>query len=505
MESRFLADKLSRGETTSNMQIVVIDIFGYALRRAHAQLAAILAMTTCFRSAIDVTGESYAVAMAHLDAHVQRDTIMLPTGTGLAASFPFGLPGVSLDFVDSLLEAVRSHNAGVGRCSVFEASFYCDCHSLLLPCIGISEGPTVLYRDVNDMINVAGDTVIAATSIASLAEPAQVFLTDIAHRTLVEYIPRRSKHFRPYYEVETASGAHRDIHQYVSMTVAGLNTNPAAGLGVMKDDQPSDIADATGTHRSSAGNSVSEGVAEPPDTPPSFRHARDMVTISGTAFAAGALASPSASLVVSGPFLIGATPVTQSDYELLMGRNPSRFSVANHPVESVSWFDAVQFCNALSAAEKRDAVYEISGSEVVADPTRCGYRLPSEAEWEMCCRSADKADQPYGALESVAWYGRNAGGTTHPVGALDPNRGVFDLLGNVWEWCGDWFQPGYPPGTLTDYTGPPEGFQRVLRGGSWRDIPLCVTPVFRHHAVPSKRDSTIGFRLARTVTDPRGV
>ncbi|HTZ87311.1 MAG TPA: SUMF1/EgtB/PvdO family nonheme iron enzyme [Solirubrobacteraceae bacterium] len=499
-ESRLLTDKLADGDTTSSMQIVVMDIFGYASRRAHAQLTAMLAMTACFRAAIDATGAPYAAKLAKLNAHIQNDSVMLPTGTGLAVAFPFGVPGVSMDFVDNLLRIVARHNAELGACAVFDAGCWCDCHPLLLPCIGVSEGPTVLYRDVNNMINVAGDTVIAAISVAALAEPAQVFLTDTAHRTVLEYVPGRSGQFRPYFRVELTTGAHENVHQYANANADGLNTHPAAGLGVMEEELAPDAADATAVVEQAGDEAEAVRTAVSTD----LRCVRDLVAVGEATFDAGPRNAPSASLAITRPFLIGATLVTQADYELVTGRSPSRFPTADHPVESVSWFDAVQFCNALSALEQRKAVYEISGSDVVADPTRDGYRLPSEAEWELCCRTGDGSDQPYGPLDSVAWYGRNAEGSTHPVAALDHNRGVFDLLGNVWEWCGDWFQPGYPPDTLTNYTGPPEGFQRVLRGGSWRDLPDCVTPTYRHHAVPSKRESTIGFRIVRSVTHPIG-
>lgn len=166
-------------------------------------------------------------------------------------------------------------------------------------------------------------------------------------------------------------------------------------------------------------------------------------------------------------FLIGVGPVTQLEYEVVTGKNPSHFKGPEHPVEEVSWLDAVQFCNAISRAGGLPEAYEIEGDTVrwlgLASP---GYRLPTEAEWEYACR-AGSTKKRYGPLNEIAWYDGNSGDSTHPVGKKMPNAfGLYDMLGNVWEWCWDWDGED-PAGEVADPVGPAEGSCRVNRGGSW--------------------------------------
>ena len=155
---------------------------------------------------------------------------------------------------------------------------------------------------------------------------------------------------------------------------------------------------------------------------------------------------------ITKPFFLGVYQVTQSQYAAVMGNNPSYFrgedlpaeSRGDLPVESVSWFDAVAFCKKLSAKEGKT------------------YRLPTEAEWEYACRAGSTA--PFagdGDINDIGWYQWNSGEMTHPVGLLQPNDwGFYDMQGNVWEWCSDWYAP-YPPGDATDPTGPATGTTRV--------------------------------------------
>jgi formylglycine-generating enzyme required for sulfatase activity len=142
----------------------------------------------------------------------------------------------------------------------------------------------------------------------------------------------------------------------------------------------------------------------------------------------------------------------------VMGTNPSNFKGSQNPVEKVSWDDAVEFCRNLSAmpAEKKAGYI---------------YRLPTEAEWEYACRAGTTTEYSFGdsdsALGDYAWYDENSGRTTHPVGGKKPNPwGLYDMHGNVFEWCQDW-HGDYPSGSVTDPTGAAVGSYRVYRGGSW--------------------------------------
>jgi formylglycine-generating enzyme required for sulfatase activity len=187
------------------------------------------------------------------------------------------------------------------------------------------------------------------------------------------------------------------------------------------------------------------------------------------------------------PFYLGVYEVTQEQYERVMGKNSSYFEGALNPVEQVSWEDAVEFCQKLSALPEEQAAGRV-------------YRLPTEAEWEYACRAGSTTKYSFGdndsQLEDHAWFGQNSGSKTHPVGEKEPNAwGLYDMHGNVWEWCSDWYGE-YPRIAVSDPTGPKEGSLRVSRGGSWtREAALCRS-AYRVGNYPSLRTSSLGFRLA---------
>ncbi len=152
---------------------------------------------------------------------------------------------------------------------------------------------------------------------------------------------------------------------------------------------------------------------------------------------------------ITKPFLIGQTQVTQSQWEAVMGSNPSHFKGGNLPVETVSWFDCIRFCNALSEAEGLQAVYDIGSGDqptVSLDFGRTGYRLPTEAEWEYAAKAGTELTYAgSNNVDEVAWLGSNSGGKTNPVGTKKPNMwGLHDMSGNVFEWCSDqWNDSAY--------------------------------------------------------------
>lgn len=162
---------------------------------------------------------------------------------------------------------------------------------------------------------------------------------------------------------------------------------------------------------------------------------------------------------ITKPFYMSKYEVTQEQYTALMVRNPSNFSGRNLPVEYVSWKEAVEFCSKLGS----------------------GFRLPTEAEWEYACRAGSETrfyygdDPNYSQLDQYAWYNSNSGKSTQAVGQKKPNAfGLYDMHGNVWEWCADWYADSLINTTSVDPTGPTSGETRVLRGGSWySDAALC--------------------------------
>jgi formylglycine-generating enzyme required for sulfatase activity len=221
---------------------------------------------------------------------------------------------------------------------------------------------------------------------------------------------------------------------------------------------------------------------------------------------------------ISKPFYLGVCEVTQAQYEAVMGNNPSTFSANGsgkdlvaghstdrHPVENVTWLEATRFCNKLSEKERKKPFYEIDGKEIrVPDWNGPGYRLPTEAEWEYACRANASTPMRFSfgndaaELGDYAWFKRNSDSRTHPTGLKKPNGfGLYDMHGNVWEWCWDWQAAGYdnqPP--ADDPTGPAGGSNRIFRGGSWYGPPRDCRSAFGEALAPGWRWGNLGFRLA---------
>jgi formylglycine-generating enzyme required for sulfatase activity len=188
------------------------------------------------------------------------------------------------------------------------------------------------------------------------------------------------------------------------------------------------------------------------------------------------------------PFYLGATLVTQAQYEAIMGNNPSRFKGPTNPVETVLWDDASNFCKKLSAK------------------TRQNVHLPSEAEWEYACRAGTKTLFSFGDDESqlgdYGWYLGNSGGTTHPVAQKKPNPwGLYDMHGNVWEWCAD-VHGDYPTQPVTDPQGAGSGPYRIVRGGCYLYGPVQCRSANRGFYAPVDRDIVCGLRVAASVSAP---
>lgn len=187
--------------------------------------------------------------------------------------------------------------------------------------------------------------------------------------------------------------------------------------------------------------------------------------------------------VITRPFYIGKGEVTQEAWAKVMGATPSRFAGKKHPVDNVSWFDCQEFVKKLNALWKE----------------RGQFRLPTEVEWEWACRAGSKTRFFYGDSDRVlvdyAWVD---GDGSHPVGGKKPNAwGLHDMCGNVYEWCGDWYEDGYGIGARRhDPAGPMSGESRVLRGGSWSDGfgDQCRT-ASRTHDHPESRMDRYGLRV----------
>jgi formylglycine-generating enzyme required for sulfatase activity len=261
-----------------------------------------------------------------------------------------------------------------------------------------------------------------------------------------------------------------------------------------------------------------------------------LIDVSGTPFTMGSPATELGrntnevehAVTLTRDFWIMTTEVTQQQFQDVMGYNQSWYSGCGMdcPVEYVSWHEVAAYANALSVLEGLGECYECSGTEPdflcspsgsYATPYDCpGYRLPTEAEWEYAARGGtttatyngnlddtngtfDPATcDPNVELEPIAWWCGNASNTTHPVGTKTANAyGLHDMLGNVYEWCHDWYG-AYPGGAETDPAGPPSGSNRVLRGGSWGNDARFARAAYRYDLTPGNRLTDFGGRILRS-------
>ncbi|MDR2941227.1 MAG: formylglycine-generating enzyme family protein [Treponema sp.] len=288
------------------------------------------------------------------------------------------------------------------------------------------------------------------------------------------------------------------------------------------------------------------GCSESSDNPKNSSNI-EMVRIPGGSFQMGdtkneghSYEKPVHKVTLTG-FYMGKYPVTEAQYQAVMGSNPSSYDdgldrepatgevQANRPVERVSWYNAIVFCNKLSMAENLSPAYSISGSTNPADwgsvPTSNnstwdavtivsgskGYRLPTEAQWEYAAKGGNGSPGNYSysgsnTVGEVAWFNENSEKTNnedgnrdlvmHEVGKKLPNGlGLYDMSGNVWEWCWDWYGE-YPSEAQTNPTGVASGSTRVIRGGAFFELAVYARSVSRSYG-PNPWNNIIGFRLVR--------
>ncbi|HDP34573.1 MAG TPA: hypothetical protein ENN29_05630 [Candidatus Hydrogenedentes bacterium] len=250
-------------------------------------------------------------------------------------------------------------------------------------------------------------------------------------------------------------------------------------------------------------------VLQPPTVGDSLAQDADVITtaggvkmqfISGGAFIMGdkndSTDRPAHEVVVSS-FYMDITPVTQMEYERLMGMNPSKFPGARQPAEQIFWYDAARYCNARSKEEGLEPAY--SETDWSCNFESDGYRLPTEAEWEYAARANTTTAYFFGndpaQLGVYAWYNDNAGDKPRDVARRRPNPwGLYDILGNVWEWCNDFYQKDYyNHSPKKDPRGPEKGEQKVLRGGCWNSSAKSCLVAYRYYESPGYTDACFGY------------
>ena len=192
---------------------------------------------------------------------------------------------------------------------------------------------------------------------------------------------------------------------------------------------------------------------------------------------------------ISRPFYLGICEVTVAQFDKVMGMRPSHWKADNNPIEQVSWEQVTSFCRELSASAAEQQAGRV-------------YRLPTEAEWEYACRAGSQTPFSFGSNPEefgvYGWFLKNSDSRSHSVGQKKPNSfGLYDMHGNVWEWCQDWYGE-FETGFSVDPTGPVSSFSRVRRGGSWEHPPRQGRSSHRSYLPPDYRYCKLGFRVALT-------
>jgi formylglycine-generating enzyme required for sulfatase activity len=235
----------------------------------------------------------------------------------------------------------------------------------------------------------------------------------------------------------------------------------------------------------------------------------EFIFIQGGTFTMGSPASEQNRYDNEGPehqvtvssFYIGKYEVTQKEYHDAMEINPSEHKGENLPLENITWYETVTYCNERSRREGLILAYTINGENVTWNRNANGYRLPTEAEWEYAAKGGNKHSvflyAGSGNADSAGWHSSNSGGRSHQVGTKAANAlGIFDMSGNVGEMCWD-FHSGYSGVAQTDPQGAAAGTYRVGRGGCWFYGAQYLRTGFRAYITPVMRYSFVGFRLAR--------
>ena len=278
----------------------------------------------------------------------------------------------------------------------------------------------------------------------------------------------------------------------IALIVSGtLALLPGCGRKTENDPPPQTGATAPVTRSTASGVTNQTGIDSK----------AEMVRISGGRFMMGDKAEVDATPheVLVSPFYIDKYLVTQEQYQKVMGTNPSRWKGDKNPVEQVRWSDAVRFCNKRSELEGLQPCYDLKTWKCNFDAN--GYRLPTEAEWEYACRAGTTTAYFFGdapsKLGDYAWFDKNSGGHPRPVGQKQTNPwGLYDMCGNLWEWCNDFYKVDYYQEAPREHPrGPAQGETKVVRGGAWRFSAESCRSGYRYNENPGYSDVCFGYDI----------
>jgi len=496
------------------MQVVFVDIVSYSERQPYAQLNVIDAFMRSLEESISETAKEFIKYTNGKNIILRRDMIILPSGDGAAIGFPFeGVRNMHLFFAKDLIKSLHKNNMQA-NCTKFNEKGWCDCHNAFNLRIGISEGLSIVYNDINNNYNIAGNAINMSARVMDVADSNQIFITKKAYSRLKQLIPNIHNNFVKYDRVKIKHDLKITVYQYVNDKLEGLNSLPNETLELEEratnlDDN--ELEEPGSSNRETVTKNVrlldnslqTEVVSKAKniliiDKPLKKEMQERMVEIPAGEFTMGDKNTGHVVVKISRPFLMDKYPVTQALYQKVMNKNPSIFNGEDLPVENINWFEAINFCNKLSKMCALQEIYDVDEKKVTINYEKNGYRLPTEAEWEYAC-CGNTTEERYGELDDIAWYSKNSGKQSQDVGQKLANEfGLFDMLGNVWEWCNDWYDKAYPENSQEDYKGPKNNSYRILRGGSWANFANIIGSAHRDRKHPLTRKDNRGFRLVLT-------
>jgi len=463
--SKHLESIINTKNQICDMQIVFIDIVKYSKRKTVRQVELINRFTKLIKSALTETNKEYFESFSNNNLNLSSDSIIIPTGDGLAIGMPFDwLKTLHLDVAINVLKEIYSLNQE-NDCTEYIKNGYCDCHNNLSVRIGISIGKVILYKDINDNYNIAGNPINMAARVMNYGMENQIYFTKDAFQQLDD-LSIESNTFKEYKDKEIKHGLHIDLYQFINTDFLFLNSN---------------ITEAPSDHSNEeihSGN-ISELV--------------NLVNIKSGSFFRH---FDQTKIEVNTEFAISKFPISQELYEKVMNENPSHFNNPLNPVENITFLQAIKFCNNLSELEGFNKVYTINseGSISMNKKTK-GYRLPFEYEWDYVLNQALQGEN-ISILNP--WLSYNSDNQTRSIDKSQVyDIKIVDLIGNVWEWCFDNYisEIKYEKHENNEVVIPNRK-TRVIKGGSYSSIQTTIiNNNFRTKQMQEKRNKNCGFRI----------